>query len=78
MNEALCLEVRILLVDRSEQFLDADVLSLLSTSLHLCPAFLEVDFEDLIGYWQLALGLSARLVILRPVAVRMMFVALSG
>lgn len=52
MDQALSVEVGVLFVDLSEQFLDPDVLFLLHTCLHLRVVGLKVYLEDLIGNWE--------------------------
>ena len=51
MNQAFRVEVWIVVIDLSEEFLDADVLSLLCACLYLCMTGLEIDLEHLVRDW---------------------------
>ena len=53
MHQALRLEVRVVMVDLAEQFLDAHILSLLCPRNHLRAFRFIVDLQDLVGNWQL-------------------------
>lgn len=57
MNQTLGLKVRVVLVDLTEELLDANVLLLLLASLHVSPHGLEVDLEHLIGDGKLSMVL---------------------
>ena len=54
MHQAFGIEVRVVMVNLSEQLLDANILLLLYSSLDVSRMVLEVDLDNLVGNRELA------------------------